>query len=106
MPDRDDVFSQHLAQFIADHIDSVVQLEIILLLHRNPGLRWTAQTLARELRVEPEGAHAANWRSWRHAGWRGLRTRGTNSSQNRRRSRSGSRIWLALIRSGRLRSFH
>ena len=41
--------------FILEHIGSVVQLEALLLLRRS-GQPWTVEALARELRVEPNGA--------------------------------------------------
>ena len=39
--------------FIADQIDSVVQLEILLLLHGAAGRTFSAQDVARELRIDP-----------------------------------------------------
>jgi hypothetical protein len=36
---------------IVDHIESVAQLEVLLLLMRDPAKVWTPQTLAAELRV-------------------------------------------------------
>ncbi|HEX4797137.1 MAG TPA: hypothetical protein VH370_25315 [Humisphaera sp.] len=44
---------ERVKTFIADHIDSVVQLEILLLLQRNPSRDFAAQEIARELRIEP-----------------------------------------------------
>lgn len=38
-------------RLIADSIDSVEQLEILLLLLQHPERTWTAETVARELRV-------------------------------------------------------
>jgi hypothetical protein len=38
-------------RFIADHIDSVEQLEILLLLYQHPERSWTAESVARELRI-------------------------------------------------------
>ncbi len=38
-------------RFIADHIDSVEQLEILLLLFHHPERSWTAEAVARELRI-------------------------------------------------------
>jgi hypothetical protein len=43
-------------RLIADHIDSVEQLEILLLLHQHPERSWTAESVARELRVSPLSA--------------------------------------------------
>lgn len=38
--------------FIADHIESVVQLEVLLLLHANPARTWQAADIGRELRID------------------------------------------------------
>jgi hypothetical protein len=43
-------------RLIAEHIDSVEQLEILLLLHQHPERSWTAESVARELRVSPLSA--------------------------------------------------
>jgi hypothetical protein len=43
-------------RLIADHIDSVEQLEILLLLFQHPERSWTAESVARELRVSPMSA--------------------------------------------------
>lgn len=40
-----------MRQLIADSIDSVEQLEILLLLLQHPERTWTAESVARELRV-------------------------------------------------------
>ncbi|HEY1922150.1 MAG TPA: hypothetical protein VGG44_05240 [Tepidisphaeraceae bacterium] len=42
--------------FIAAHIDSVVQLEILLLLHQSSSRAFAAEDVARELRIEPAWA--------------------------------------------------
>lgn len=42
--------------FIHDHIESVVQLEVLLLLHANPQRGWTAADIGRELRIDPAWA--------------------------------------------------
>jgi hypothetical protein len=49
----DDAIPERLKAFIADQIDSVVQLEILLLLHGAPGRGFSAQDVARELRIDP-----------------------------------------------------
>ncbi len=36
--------------FVADHIHSVTQLELLLLLHRDPRVAWTATRAAAEMR--------------------------------------------------------
>jgi hypothetical protein len=48
--------SEIVQKFIQDHITSVAQLEILLLLHTNPKQTWTPAAVARELRIEPAGA--------------------------------------------------
>lgn len=45
-----------MRRLIADHIDSVEQLEILLLLHQHPERSWTAESVARELRISPLSA--------------------------------------------------
>lgn len=44
-----------LRAFVVDYIGSVVQLEALLLLRRS-GAEWTAEALARELRIEVQPA--------------------------------------------------
>ena len=48
--------SQEILNFITEYIDSVVQLEVLLLLHNAPQTDWRAADVARELRIEPSGA--------------------------------------------------
>jgi hypothetical protein len=48
--------SEVVQRFIHEHIASVAQLEILLLLHTNPNQAWTPVAVARELRIEPAGA--------------------------------------------------
>jgi len=43
-------------RLIAERIDSVEQLEVLLLLWRNPECAWTPEAVARELRIEPGSA--------------------------------------------------
>lgn len=40
-------------QFITERIDSVMQLEVLLLLAGQPGKVWTAPDLAQQLRIDP-----------------------------------------------------
>jgi len=40
-------------QFIADHVDSVMQLEVLLLVAAGPQRAWTAKDLAELLRIDP-----------------------------------------------------
>lgn len=48
----------HVAAFLGDHINSVEQLEVLLLLMRSPERRWSAKELSEELRSSPESASA------------------------------------------------
>ena len=41
-------------QLILDHIDSVAELELLLLLFQHPDREWAATDVAHDLRVEPE----------------------------------------------------
>jgi hypothetical protein len=45
-----------IKRFIADHITSVDQLEVLLLLHRTAEREWTAAAVSRELRIDAEWA--------------------------------------------------
>ncbi len=45
-----------VARFIADHIDSVEQMEVLLLLRREPHRRWDADAVGRELRIAAASA--------------------------------------------------
>lgn len=51
MADSDDI-SRDVQALIARDIDSVVQLELLLLLHDEPARAWSAEEVARELRIE------------------------------------------------------
>lgn len=44
--------SPEVRRFLADHIESVLELEALLLLAADPARRWTAADVARELRVD------------------------------------------------------
>jgi DNA-binding MarR family transcriptional regulator len=48
--------SLQVRQFLNDHITSVAQLEILLLLQTNPQQSWSPADIARELRIEVAGA--------------------------------------------------
>lgn len=50
--------SPEVRAFIAGQIESVVQLEMLLLLHTDPLRAWSADELAKELRIEPAWAGA------------------------------------------------
>lgn len=47
---------QNVSQFIVDHINSVEQLETLLLLHAEPAREWTAEQIAKELRTSTDAA--------------------------------------------------
>jgi hypothetical protein len=51
-----DEIAQDVRKFLHDHIESVVQLEVLLLLHANPAADFAAADVARELRID--GAYA------------------------------------------------
>jgi hypothetical protein len=46
----------HVQELIAERISSVVQLELLLLLHSEPTRAWTSAELATLLRIDPAGA--------------------------------------------------
>lgn len=54
-PEMDDALSEEVRQFLLDRIESVVELETLLLLRRLPRL-WSGDELASELRIEPGAA--------------------------------------------------
>jgi hypothetical protein len=48
--------SEAVKKFIAEHISSVEQLEVLLLLHRRQQQEWSAQEVSQELRIDPASA--------------------------------------------------
>jgi hypothetical protein len=50
--------SKSVQAFIAERIRSVIELEALLLLQANPSREWSAEDLARELRIDPAFAAA------------------------------------------------
>ena len=48
----DDGITSRAKQLITDHLDSVMQLEVLLLLAGSPGKVWTAPDLAQQLRID------------------------------------------------------
>lgn len=44
--------SAEVRNFLADHIDSVLELELLLLLRANPQRSWTRAELAHELKID------------------------------------------------------
>jgi hypothetical protein len=45
-----DSISPDVRRFVAESIRSVAQLELLLILHRDPAIEWTAESAAREMR--------------------------------------------------------
>ncbi|HEU4535820.1 MAG TPA: hypothetical protein VFS00_16955 [Polyangiaceae bacterium] len=54
MADQD--FPEELRRFVAAHLDTVDQLEVLLLLQRRPAEVWTPQRVSDELRTSPMSA--------------------------------------------------
>jgi hypothetical protein len=48
--------SETVKSFIIDHINSVEQLEVLLLLHRHWQKDWSAEEISKELRIDPHSA--------------------------------------------------
>ena len=48
----EDGITSRVKQFISDHVESVMQLEVLLLLAGQPGKVWTASELAQQLRID------------------------------------------------------
>lgn len=49
-------FPPDVEQFVAAHLSSVEQLEVLLLLYRTAPRRWSAVAASRELRIDPVSA--------------------------------------------------
>jgi hypothetical protein len=43
-------------RFLARHVDTIEQLEVLLLLHRCPATDWTAESVASALYIQPASA--------------------------------------------------
>jgi DNA-binding MarR family transcriptional regulator len=57
-PLADDLIPEDLRDFILRHIDSIAQLEALLLLRRNPKETWTAEASAKRLYIsEADATH-------------------------------------------------
>ena len=54
-----DAIPADIAQFILEKIDSVAEMEALLLLHRSPGQEWDVAAVAKRLYVDDRQAHAA-----------------------------------------------
>ena len=50
--------TQEVSAFLADHIDSVLELEVLLLLRAEAGRAWTAADLASQLKIDAAFAAA------------------------------------------------
>ena len=50
---------QDVVRFLAEHIDSVVQLEVLLLVQSRSTMAWQAQDVATQLRISPDWTEAA-----------------------------------------------
>ena len=50
--------SADVLDLIGRHLDSMAQVEVLLLLHRTKGLSWRAAAVSSELRMEPMAAAA------------------------------------------------
>jgi hypothetical protein len=48
--------SEEVKKFIAEHISSVEQLEVLLWLHQRQQQTWSAQKVSQELRIDPASA--------------------------------------------------
>lgn len=55
MEDGSDILDE-VRTLIVQQLDSVVQLELLLLMHSKPAQAWNAEEIARELRIEPNSA--------------------------------------------------
>ena len=66
----DDGIPARVKQLITEHMDSVMQLEVLLLLAGQAGQRvWTAADLAQQLRIDAAWVDATAPRRWRPRGW-------------------------------------
>jgi hypothetical protein len=72
--------SPDLRRFLGERIHSVVQLELLLVLHRDPTVEWTAESAGRELR------YPTDWVARQLAGFQraGLVGRGAGEQQTYR----------------------
>lgn len=52
----DKVIPEDVSQFILQHIDSIAQMEGLLLFSANPERQWNAESMARELFISEEQA--------------------------------------------------
>ena len=64
--------SPDVHRFVTERIHSVAQLELLLILHRDPTVEWTAEAAAREMRYPTDWA-AEELLAFRRAGLVGVR---------------------------------
>lgn len=69
---KPDAISKQVVTFITEHINSVVELEALLLLHGDRNRSWSASGIARELRID---------RSWPQTELQGLCDKGILSCE-------------------------
>jgi hypothetical protein len=55
MADASDEIPVAVRQLIAERLDSIAQLEVLLLLYHKPGRAWTAEAVSEDLRID------SNW---------------------------------------------
>lgn len=60
--------SPEVRRFVIEHIDSVAQLELLLMLHRDPRVAWTPEQAGREMRCPAPWA-ATQLERFRVSGW-------------------------------------
>jgi hypothetical protein len=71
----DQLLPPEVGDFLAKHIDSIAQLEALLLLHGSPASRWDAPSLAKRLYIGDQEASAV----LSHLDARGLVSRETGA---------------------------
>jgi hypothetical protein len=52
VPDAGDALPDEVRRLLAERIESIAQLEVLLLLHRTAPMEWGAEAVSRELRIE------------------------------------------------------
>lgn len=53
MPDSGSALPEDVRQLLTERLDSIAQLEVLLLLHRSAPREWDREQLSGELRIEP-----------------------------------------------------
>jgi hypothetical protein len=72
-----------MRRFVVERIHSVAQLELLLILHRDPAVAWTAESAAREMR------YPADWAAAQLAGFQNVGLVGASGHTYRYDPRSG-----------------